>query len=166
MTRFARDKRASFGVSIALLLLPLTLSALLGVEYFRLVDFRDKLDSLAGQVAMAAAGGKPRSQTQRLSEGRALLARVMEQHKINQIGNSGVVSVKVEGSDVTSTVKLEVQYKHEFGGLWKRQGTKLSVERTIANRKAKSNGSSTGDFPSNDEPYDDGSGDLPESWSY
>jgi Flp pilus assembly protein TadG len=167
MKRFARDKRGSFGILIGVLLLPLTLSALMGVEYFRLVEFRDKLDSVATQVAMAATGGKQRSETQRLSEGRALLARVMEQNQINQIGNSGIVIVKVQGSDVSSTVKLEVQYKHEFGSLFNRQGTKLAVERTIANRKPKSNGSPPkGDFPPEGMILDDASGDLPETWSY
>ena len=167
MKRFVRDKRGSFGVAIAILLLPLTLGGLMVVEYLRLVEFRDTLDSVATQVALASVGGAPRSETQRLSEGRALLARVMEQHKINQIGNSGIVVVKVQGGDVSSTVKLEVQYKHEFGSFLKLESTKLAVERTIANRKPKSNASpAKGDFSPGGDLLEDASGDLPEGWSY
>ena len=162
--RFSSDTQGTFGILLGLLLLPLTLSLLMGVEYFRLIEFRDKLDSVATQVAMASAGEKERSETQRLSDGRLLLTRVMAQHQLNAIGNTGTVVVKVRGGEVTSTVKLEAVYKYEFGAMLGRSDTKLAVERTIKQRKPGVSGGSN--LPEGVLPDYDDSEDLPDTWSY
>ena len=164
--QFSSDTKGTFGILLGLLLLPMTLSVLMGMEYFRLVEFRDKLDSVATQVAMASAGGKERSETQRLSDGRLLLTRVMAQHQLNAIGNTGTVVVKVRGGEVTSTVKLEAVYKYEFGAMLGRSDTKLAVERTIKQRKPGASSGGKSSLPEGVLPDYDDSEDLPDTWSY
>lgn len=164
--RFYRDERAVFGILLGILMLPLTMMALMGVEYFRLVEFRDKLESVANQVAIASAAGKPRSETQRLAEGRLLLSRVMAEQKLNTIGNSGVLTVMVRGDGVTSTVKLEAMYKYEFGALLRQQDTKLAVERTIKVGKPKAGGFDPPPVDGNPGGGEEGVVDPEDSWSY
>lgn len=164
--RFLRDERAVFGILLGLLLLPLTMSALMGIEYFRLVEFRDKLESIATQVAIASAAGKPRTELQRLADGRVLLTRVMEQHKLNTIGNSGSMTVAVRGDGVTSTVKLEAKYKYEFGALLRQSDTKIAVERTIKVRSPKPGGVSAPGDGEGDLPDEEGVVDPEDAWSY
>jgi Flp pilus assembly protein TadG len=164
--RFLRDEQAVFGILLGILMLPLTMMALMGIEYFRLVEFRDKLESVASQVAIAAAAGKPRSETQRLAEGRALLSRVMAEQKLNTIGNSGVLTVMVRGDSVTSKVKLEARYQYEFGVLLRQQDTKLAVERTIKVRKPKPGGFDTPPADGNPGGGEEGVVDPENSWSY
>lgn len=146
-------------------MLPLTIAALMGIEYFRLIDFRDKLDAIAAQVAIASAAGKHRSETERLADGRALLSRVMAQHRLNTIGNSGSMTVAVHGDGVTSTVKIEAKYKYEFGALLRQSDTKIAVERTIKVRSPKPGGigaPETGPGDSDEE----GLVDPEDAWSY
>jgi len=162
--RFIRDERAVFGIMLGLLMLPLTMVVVIGIEYFRLAEFRDKLDSVATQVAVASAAGKQRSEAQRLAEGRVLLSRVMAEHKLNAIGNSGTLTVAVRGDGVTSTVKLEAKYKYEFGALLRQSDKKLVVERTIKQRPPGAGGGSgnfKGELPETDEPDED-----PHNWSH
>lgn len=165
--RFLRDERAVFGILLGLLMLPLTMSAFMGIEYFRLVEFRDRLDSIATQVAVASAAGKNRPEAQRLADGRALLARVMEQHKLNANG-SGSMTVEVRRDSVTATVKLEGLYKYEFAALLRQSGTRLAVERTISVGKQRSSGSdgSDGGDPDNGGSEEEGVIDPEDAWSY
>lgn len=162
--RFSSDTKGSFGILMGLLLLPMTLGLLMGIEYFRLAEFRDKLDSVATQVAVASAAGKQRSETQRLAEGRMLLSRVMSEHKLNSVGNSGTLTVAVRGDGVTSTVKLEAKYKYEFGALLRQSDKKLVVERTIKQRTPGAGGGSgnfKGKLSETDEPDE-----ASEDWSH
>ena len=110
--RLSLDTKGSFGILLGLLLLPMTLSLLMGMEYFRLVEFRDKLDSVATQVAMASAGGKERSETQRLSDGRLLLTRVMAQQDVKEI-------LSTQGAEpTTSTPQQFIDYVKQETALY------------------------------------------------
>ena len=110
--QFSSDTKGTFGILLGLLLLPMTLSVLMGMEYFRLVEFRDKLDSVATQVAMASAGGKERSETQRLSDGRLLLTRVMAQQDVKEI-------LSTQGAEpTTSTPQQFIDYVKQETALY------------------------------------------------
>ena len=136
LQRFRSDTRGNFGVMFAVLLLPLTMTAGMGVDYARSIVVRDKMNIVAEETARSAVAGASTPAADREQAARQRFDQLAAFYHLTSPDLSLEQSYKTAGVETVVDIVIRTKTPLTFGRFFGDRERELAVRVSSTNHEA------------------------------